>query len=176
MPLAWKLPGCQEYAPCLASPPGNQGARTQACGETPALENRRRRRIPTDGITQPGFTRLSSREAGRVRPARRERPACRRASALARSSRLWEAGQSEACPNVHGRRQETCDIAHCPGCVQHRQTGHCGYTSKSNRRFWHVLAGISCCSRCQGSCALARLTTAAMSALKPNCQIPAMRG
>lgn len=33
-----------------------------------------------------------------------------------------------------------------------------------------MLAGISCCSRCQGSCALARLTTAAMSALRP--QLP----
>ena len=47
------------------------------------------------------------------------------------------------------------------------QAGRCGHTSKSNSRFWHVLAGISCCSRCQGSCALARLTTAAMSALRP---------
>ena len=54
-----------------------------------------------------------------MRPARRERPACRRASALARSSRLWEAGQSEACSNVHGRRQETCNHCHCPVCVRH---------------------------------------------------------
>ena len=77
----------------------NQVERVQLGVNTNA-ENLQECQRPRDGITQQGFTRLSSREAGRVRPARRERAACRRASALARSSRLWEAGQSGACFNA----------------------------------------------------------------------------